>query len=151
MRIVWSEQEFLPALESCKSESFSAFGDSNVILEKFLVDPRHIEVQIARDTHGNGVYLFERDCSLQRRHQKIIEEAPASDLPNNIRKDLGDKAVAAAAAVDYVNVGTVEFLLDTQSPDGAFFFCEMNTRLQVEHPITELVTQVRILFFSFPF
>jgi 3-methylcrotonyl-CoA carboxylase alpha subunit len=141
MRIVWSEKEFLPALESAKSESLSAFGDTNVILERYLVDPRHIEVQVMVDTHGNGVYLYERDCSLQRRHQKIIEEAPASDLPDAIRKDLGEKAVMAAKAVDYQNAGTVEFLLDTQSKDGEFFFCEMNTRLQVEHPITEMITK----------
>ena len=142
MRIVWSEKEFLPALESAKSESLSAFGDTNVILERYLVDPRHIEVQVMVDTHGNGVYLHERDCSLQRRHQKIIEEAPASDLPDAIRKDLGEKAVMAAQAVDYQNAGTVEFLLDTQNKqDGAFYFCEMNTRLQVEHPITEMITK----------
>ena len=141
MRIVWSEEEFLPALESAKSESLSAFGDTNVILERYLVDPRHIEVQVMVDTHGNGIYLHERDCSLQRRHQKIIEEAPASDLPDDIRKDLGEKAVMAAKAVDYENAGTVEFLLDTQSKDGEFFFCEMNTRLQVEHPITEMITK----------
>mmetsp|Transcript_6062 Transcript_6062/g.13207 ORF Transcript_6062/g.13207 Transcript_6062/m.13207 type:complete len:794 (-) Transcript_6062:88-2469(-) len=140
MRIVWSEKEFLPALESAKSESQSAFGDTNVILEKYLVDPRHIEVQVMCDTHGNGVYLHERDCSLQRRHQKIIEEAPASDLPDHVRTDLGEKAVMAAKAVNYVNAGTVEFLFDTKSSDNAFYFCEMNTRLQVEHPITEMIT-----------
>jgi len=140
MRTVWTERDFLPALESARSEAASAFGDTDVILEKYLVDPRHIEVQIMADSHGNAVYLHERDCSLQRRHQKIIEEAPASDLSPEMRRALGEKAVMAARAVDYVNAGTVEFLLDTQSTEGAFYFCEMNTRLQVEHPVTESVT-----------
>jgi 3-methylcrotonyl-CoA carboxylase alpha subunit len=140
MRLVWNEAEFLPALESCRRESQSAFGDQNVILEKYLVDPRHIEVQIMADTHGNAVYLHERDCSLQRRHQKIIEEAPASDLPSDKRKLMGEMAVKAAQAVDYVNAGTVEFLLDTKSDEEEFYFCEMNTRLQVEHPVTEMIT-----------
>jgi len=140
MRLVWSESEFLPALESCRRESQAAFGDQNVILEKYLVHPRHIEIQIMADTHGNTAYLHERDCSLQRRHQKIIEEAPASDLPTEKRKMMGEMAVKAAQAVGYINAGTVEFLLDTKDDDGEFYFCEMNTRLQVEHPVTEMIT-----------
>ena len=141
MRLVWNENEFLSALESCRSESQSAFGDQNVILEKYLVHPRHIEIQVMADGYGNAVYLHERDCSLQRRHQKIIEEAPASDLPDTKRKLMGETAVKAAQAVGYVNAGTVEFLVDTKSEDNDFYFCEMNTRLQVEHPITEMITQ----------
>jgi len=131
MRIVWNESEFLPALESCKRESQAAFGDSNVILERYLVHPRHVEIQVMADTHGNAVYLHERDCSLQRRHQKIIEEAPASDLSMELRGMMGKAAVKAAKAVGYENAGTVEFLVDSQSKDGDFYFCEMNTRLQV--------------------
>lgn len=141
MRLVWKENEFLESLESCKRESQAAFGDTNVILEKYLIHPRHIEVQIMADTHGNAVYLHERDCSLQRRHQKIIEEAPASDLPTKLRKKMGETSIQAVKAIDYVNAGTIEFLLDTQSENGDFYFCEMNTRLQVEHPVTELITQ----------
>lgn len=141
MRLVWNESEFVAALESCRSESQSAFGDQNVILEKYLVHPRHIEIQIMADSHGNAVYLHERDCSLQRRHQKIIEEAPASDLSDAKRKLMGETAVKAAQAVGYVNAGTVEFLMDTKSEENEFYFCEMNTRLQVEHPVTEMITQ----------
>ena len=131
MRLVWKESDFLDALDSCKRESQAAFGDTNVILERYLVHPRHIEVQVIADKHGNGVYLHERDCSLQRRHQKIIEEAPASDLPADLRTLMGDTAVKAAKADGYVNAGTVEFLLDSQLDNGDFYFCEMNTRLQV--------------------
>ena len=105
MRLVWNESEFLTNLDSCRRESMSAFGDSNVILEKYLVHPRHIEVQIMADTFGNIVHLFERDCSLQRRHQKIIEEAPASDLATDLRRQMGAMAIEAAKAVDYVNAG----------------------------------------------
>ena len=140
MRLVWKEEDFLEALESCQRESMSAFGDSNVLLEKYLVHPRHVEVQIMADTHGNTVHLHERDCSLQRRHQKVLEEAPASDLPPALRAELGEAGVRAAQAVQYTNAGTVEFLLDTQSDSNDFYFCEMNTRLQVEHPVTELIT-----------
>jgi len=145
MRVVWNEQEFFSALESCKRESLAAFGDSSILLEKYLIHPRHIEVQILADQYGNTVHLYERDCSLQRRHQKVIEEAPASDLDPVVRKKLGDYGVKAAKAVNYVNAGTVEFLLDTQSPEGNLYFCEMNTRLQVEHPITELVTNLDLV------
>ena len=140
MRLVWKESEFLEALKSCQRESLSSFGDSSVLLEKYLVHPRHVEVQVMADQHGNVVHLFERDCSLQRRHQKIIEEAPASNLDAFVRQKLGDMGTKAAQAVNYVNAGTVEFLVDTQSSSDDFFFCEMNTRLQVEHPITEMIT-----------
>jgi len=144
MRQVWREQDFLAALESCKRESQSAFGDDSVILEKYLVNPRHVEVQVVADTHGNVLHLYERDCSLQRRHQKIIEEAPASDLDLELRQQLGETGKRAAQAVGYVSAGTVEFLLDTQE-EGKFYFCEMNTRLQVEHPVTELITGIDLV------
>jgi len=150
MRVVWSESDFLESLEACKRESLNAFGDSKVLLERFLVHPRHVEVQVVADHHGNVVSLHERDCSLQRRHQKIIEEAPASDLPDELRKKLGDMGCKAARAVGYVNAGTVEFLLESgnrkgKEGDDGFYFCEMNTRLQVEHPITELITGVDLV------
>eukprot|EP00521_Asterionellopsis_glacialis_P007187 CAMPEP_0195289268 /NCGR_PEP_ID=MMETSP0707-20130614/5617_1 /TAXON_ID=33640 /ORGANISM="Asterionellopsis glacialis, Strain CCMP134" /LENGTH=776 /DNA_ID=CAMNT_0040349255 /DNA_START=36 /DNA_END=2366 /DNA_ORIENTATION=+ len=145
MRLVWKDSDFLEALESCKRESQSAFGDASVLLEKYLVAPRHVEVQIVADNHGNVVHLYERDCSLQRRHQKVIEEAPASDLPQDLRNKFGEMGKRAAQAVGYVNAGTVEFLLDTQQDSGEFYFCEMNTRLQVEHPITELITGVDLV------
>eukprot|EP00934_Nitzschia_sp_Nitz4_P003523 Nitzschia sp. Nitz4//scaffold22_size323478//32180//34366//NITZ4_000498-RA/size323478-processed-gene-0.440-mRNA-1//-1//CDS//3329542908//3513//frame0 len=136
MRLVWKEEEFLDALASCQRESLSSFGDDRVLMEKYLQDPRHVEVQVMADSHGNVVHLFERDCSLQRRHQKIIEEAPAADLPEDIRKRFGEMGKRAAQAVGYENAGTVEFLMEGDD----FYFCEMNTRLQVEHPVTELVT-----------
>ena len=144
MRLVWEEKEFKAALESCQRESQAAFGDSRVLLEKYLVRPRHVEVQVIADTHGNVVHLFERDCSLQRRHQKIIEEAPASDLDPGLRTRLGEMGKRAALAVGYVNAGTVEFLLDKSDPE-SFYFCEMNTRLQVEHPITEQITGIDLV------
>jgi len=153
MRIVEREQDFIESLQACRREALHSFGNDVVLLEKFLVKPRHVEVQILADHHGNTIHLHERDCSLQRRHQKIIEEAPASDLPLELRQRLTDMGRLAAEAVGYVNAGTVEFLLDTttkssssSSSDGGggggddFYFCEMNTRLQVEHPITEAIT-----------
>jgi 3-methylcrotonyl-CoA carboxylase alpha subunit len=140
MRLVWNEQDFLESLKSCQQESLASFGDSSVLLEKYLVHPRHIEVQIMADHQGNIIHLHERDCSLQRRHQKIIEEAPAPNLEEQMRQKLGEMGVRAAQAVNYRNAGTVEFLLDTQSVNNKFYFCEMNTRLQVEHPITEMIT-----------
>uniref|UniRef100_A0A7S2UG53 Uncharacterized protein n=1 Tax=Attheya septentrionalis TaxID=420275 RepID=A0A7S2UG53_9STRA len=143
MRLVLNEHDFLPSLESCKRESIAAFGDDNVILERFLIKPRHIEVQVVADQHGNVLHLHERDCSLQRRHQKIIEEAPASDLPKEMLEKMGDMAKRAAQAVGYVSAGTVEFLLDPVSQE--FYFCEMNTRLQVEHPVTELITGIDLV------
>lgn len=141
MRIVWKESEFLSSLQACQRESLNSFGDDRVLLEKYLQNPRHVEVQVVADSHGNVVHLFERDCSLQRRHQKIIEEAPASDLDPELREQFGEMGKRAAQAVGYVNAGTVEFLLEGDE----FYFCEMNTRLQVEHPITELVTGIDLV------
>ncbi|MFT6723636.1 MAG: 3-methylcrotonyl-CoA carboxylase alpha subunit [Arenicella sp.] len=137
MRQVWSEDEFEQALADAKRESMASFGDSDMLVEKYLTQPRHVEFQVFCDSHGNGVYLFERDCSVQRRHQKIIEEAPAPNMSEALRKDMGDTAVRAAQAINYQGAGTVEFLLDV---DGSFYFMEMNTRLQVEHPVTEMIT-----------
>lgn len=138
MRVVEDRPEFDNALNAAKREARAAFGDDTMILEKLLVDARHIEVQIFCDSQGNGVYLYERDCSMQRRHQKVIEEAPAKIVTPSLRQAMGEAAVRAAKAIDYRGAGTVEFLLDS---DGAFYFMEMNTRLQVEHPVTEAVTQ----------
>jgi len=137
MRVVRAADEFAAALASAQRESQSAFGDPKVLLEKYVERPRHIEVQIFGDTHGNVVHLFERDCSLQRRHQKVIEEAPAVALSAAQRRILFDAAIAAGRAVRYVGAGTVEFVV---APDGAIYFIEMNTRLQVEHPVTEAIT-----------
>ncbi|MDC8831311.1 acetyl/propionyl/methylcrotonyl-CoA carboxylase subunit alpha [Alteromonas gilva] len=136
MRQVMQQSEFRSALEAAKRESMASFGCDIMLVEKFLTQPRHVEIQVFCDTHGNGVYLFERDCSVQRRHQKIIEEAPAPGLSDSLRRQMGESAVAAAKAIDYVGAGTVEFLLDGDD----FYFMEMNTRLQVEHPVTEMVT-----------
>lgn len=143
MRIAHSPSEFLEALDSARRESQKAFSDSNVLLEKFIEQPRHVEVQVFADTHGNAVHLFERDCSVQRRHQKIIEEAPAPGISEELRHELGAAAVRAAKAVGYVGAGTVEFILDRHSH--SFHFMEMNTRLQVEHPITEMITGVDLV------
>jgi 3-methylcrotonyl-CoA carboxylase alpha subunit len=137
MRQVHSADEFSAALAAAKREALSSFGDDAMLVEKYLQQPRHVEVQVFCDSFGGGVYLFERDCSVQRRHQKIIEEAPAPNLPDGLREQMGEAALRAAAAVNYVGAGTVEFLLDAA---GAFFFMEMNTRLQVEHPVTEMIT-----------
>lgn len=137
MRIVRREQDLAEALTGARRESKAAFADDRMLVEKYLERPRHIEVQIFGDKHGNVVHLFERDCSIQRRHQKVIEESPAPQLPDSRRRQLGDAAVAAARAVGYVGAGTVEFIMDEQ---GTFYFLEMNTRLQVEHPVTEMIT-----------
>jgi len=142
MRQVNTHNEFDDALVSCLREASSAFGDDKVLIEKFIANPRHIEMQIFGDSNGNAVHLFERDCSLQRRHQKVIEEAPAPGMSDEVRTAMGNAAVAAAKAVHYAGAGTVEFIVDGSNglkPDG-FFFMEMNTRLQVEHPVTELIT-----------
>ena len=138
MRQVWSEKEFSQALNAAKRESMASFGDDHMLVEKYLTRPRHVEIQVFCDTHGNGVYLFERDCSVQRRHQKIIEEAPAPNMSQSVREKMGEAAILAAKAINYVGAGTVEFLLDE---DDSFYFMEMNTRLQVEHPVTEMITQ----------
>jgi 3-methylcrotonyl-CoA carboxylase alpha subunit len=137
MRIVEGAAEFAAALASCKREAASAFGDDRVLVERYLRRPRHIEIQIFADRHGECVHLFERDCSVQRRHQKVLEEAPAPGMTPQRRAAMGAAAVAAAKAIGYVGAGTVEFIADQ---DGAFHFMEMNTRLQVEHPVTEMIT-----------
>ncbi|EEY68238.1 methylcrotonoyl-CoA carboxylase subunit alpha, putative [Phytophthora infestans T30-4] len=138
MRIVDEEKDFQDALDACVREGQASFGDGRVLIEKYLRKPRHVELQIFGDKHGNVIHLFERDCSVQRRHQKVLEEAPAPNMSEALRKKMGDAAVAAAKAVGYVGAGTVEFLLDE---DESFYFMEMNTRLQVEHPVTEMITK----------
>jgi len=137
MRLVDKSEDFPDALGSCKREAISSFGNDHVLIEKYVTNPRHIEIQIFADTRGNCVYLFERDCSVQRRHQKVLEEAPAPGMSPERRRQMGEAAVAAARAVGYVGAGTVEFIANQ---DGSFYFMEMNTRLQVEHPVTEMVT-----------
>ncbi|CAH2247816.1 methylcrotonoyl- carboxylase subunit alpha, mitochondrial [Pelobates cultripes] len=137
MRIARSEEEFFEQLESARREAKKSFNDDVMLIEKFVDNPRHVEVQVFGDQHGNAVYLFERDCSVQRRHQKIIEEAPGPGISPEVRKKLGEAAVRAAKAVHYVGAGTVEFIMD---PQQNFYFMEMNTRLQVEHPVTEMIT-----------
>ncbi|WEX75651.1 acetyl/propionyl/methylcrotonyl-CoA carboxylase subunit alpha [Sinorhizobium numidicum] len=147
MRRVDRQEDFGPALEAARREAQAAFGDDHVLLEKYLTRPRHIEVQIFGDRHGNVVHLYERDCSLQRRHQKVIEEAPAPGMTAEMRRSMGDAAVKAAHAIGYVGAGTVEFIADVTNglwPD-QFYFMEMNTRLQVEHPVTEAITGIDLV------
>lgn len=150
MKLAQEPSQFLDALHSAKREALAGFGDDRVLLERFIRRPRHIEVQVFADAHGNVVYLFERDCSVQRRHQKVIEEAPAPGITPEFRRSIGEAAVAAARAVGYQNAGTVEFIVDVDSggssgqPQG-FFFMEMNTRLQVEHPVSEAITGVDLV------
>ena len=145
MRAVDKSEDFAAALESCKREAINSFGDDAVLVEKYVQRPRHIEIQVFCDTHGNCVYLFERDCSVQRRHQKVLEEAPAPGMTPELRARMGEAAVAAARAVNYVGAGTVEFIVEQPGGYDApeqmkFYFMEMNTRLQVEHPVTEAIT-----------
>ena len=145
MRAVDKSEDFAAALESCKREAINSFGDDAVLVEKYVQRPRHIEIQVFGDTHGDVVYLFERDCSVQRRHQKVLEEAPAPGMTPALRAQMGEAAVAAAKAVNYVGAGTVEFIVEQpggyERPDQMkFYFMEMNTRLQVEHPVTEAIT-----------
>ncbi len=137
MRVVETAEKFKDALEGAKREAKASFADDHVLVEKYLSRPRHIEIQVFADSHGGCVYLFERDCSIQRRHQKVIEEAPAPNMDPARRKQMGEAAVAAAKAIGYVGAGTVEFIANQ---DGSFYFMEMNTRLQVEHPVTEAIT-----------
>ena len=142
MRLVENAKDFAQELASARSEAATAFGNADVLVEKFITNPRHIEIQVFGDTHGEAVHLFERDCSLQRRHQKVIEEAPAPDMPDAVRAAMGEAAVRAAKAIGYAGAGTVEFIVDgsgSMRTDG-FWFMEMNTRLQVEHPVTEAIT-----------
>ena len=145
MRLVEKSEDFAAALESCKREAINSFGNDAVLVEKYVLRPRHIEIQVFGDTHGNCVYLFERDCSVQRRHQKVLEEAPAPGMTPELRARMGQAAVAAAQAVGYVGAGTVEFIVEQpggyDAPEAMkFYFMEMNTRLQVEHPVTEAIT-----------
>ncbi len=137
MRVVRSAEEFDQACAAARREAASSFGSDDLLVEKYLSRPRHVEFQVFCDRHGNAVYLFERDCSVQRRHQKVIEEAPAPGMSPDLRQQMGQTAVQAARAINYEGAGTVEFLLDR---DGSFYFMEMNTRLQVEHPVTEMIT-----------
>ncbi|PYQ30097.1 MAG: 3-methylcrotonyl-CoA carboxylase [Acidobacteria bacterium] len=142
MKIVRASNELRAAIESAQREAMKAFGDDRLLLERYIEEPRHVEFQIFGDAHGNIVHLFERDCSLQRRHQKVVEETPAPRYSDELRQRMAKAAIAAAAGVDYRNAGTVEFIV---TPDNDFYFLEMNTRLQVEHPITELVTDVDLV------
>ena len=143
MRHVNSESELESAVRAAKSEALSYFGDDKVYVEKYITNPKHIEIQVFGDDHGNIVHLFERECSIQRRHQKIIEESPSPALDQKTRMAMGDIAVRAAKSVDYSGAGTVEFIYDIDTKE--FYFLEMNTRLQVEHPVTELVTGVDLV------
>ncbi|HVS32125.1 MAG TPA: biotin carboxylase N-terminal domain-containing protein [Thermoanaerobaculia bacterium] len=142
MKIVREPDELQAALDSARREAAKAFGDDRLLLERFIEEPRHVEVQVFGDRHGQIVHLFERDCSLQRRHQKVVEESPAPNYPESLRQRMTAAAVAAADGVEYENAGTVEFIV---TPDGEFYFLEMNTRLQVEHPVTELVTGIDLV------
>nr|WP_114388869.1 acetyl/propionyl/methylcrotonyl-CoA carboxylase subunit alpha [Notoacmeibacter marinus] len=142
MRIAWNDEEAREGFERSKSEAASSFGDDRIFIEKFIEEPRHIEIQVLADSHGNTLYLNERECSIQRRNQKVIEEAPSAFLDEETRRAMGQQSVALAKAVDYESAGTVEFIVDK---DRNFYFLEMNTRLQVEHPVTELITGVDLV------
>ncbi|RWC23955.1 MAG: acetyl-CoA carboxylase biotin carboxylase subunit [Mesorhizobium sp.] len=142
MRIAWSKAEVRDGFDRARSEAKSSFGDDRVFIEKFVVDPRHIEIQVLADAHGNALYLGERECSIQRRNQKVVEEAPSPFLDAKTRKAMGEQSVALARAVDYQSAGTVEFIVDSEKN---FYFLEMNTRLQVEHPVTEAITGIDLV------
>ena len=142
MRLVKKSEDVIGAFKSANQESLTAFGNGDMYIEKFIQNPRHIEVQILADSHGNAIHLGERECSIQRRHQKLVEESPSAFVDEETRKEIGDAAVAGAKAVNYVGVGTIEFLMDK---DKNYFFMEMNTRIQVEHPVTEMVTGVDLI------
>jgi 3-methylcrotonyl-CoA carboxylase alpha subunit len=142
MKIVRAREELRAAIESAQREAMKAFGNDRLLLERYIEEPRHVEFQVFGDAHGNVIHLFERDCSIQRRHQKVVEETPAPRYSDELRQRMARAAVAAARGVDYVNAGTVEFIV---TPEGEFYFLEMNTRLQVEHPVTELVTGVDLV------
>ena len=145
MRIVEDSNSFDDLLASCRREAITSFGDDQVLIEKYALKPRHIEIQVFGDSHGNYVHLFERDCSVQRRHQKVLEEAPAPDVDESMRAAMGKAAIDAARAVDYVGAGTVEFIVEQRETGMSFYFMEMNTRLQVEHPVSEAITGVDLV------
>lgn len=142
MRIVWDESEIEKSFNTASNEAFSAFGDGSMYLEKYIVEPKHIEFQILGDAYGNVIHLGERDCSMQRRHQKVLEEAPSPCISPALRERMGSAAIKAASAVKYENAGTIEFIVDK---DRNFFFIEMNTRIQVEHPVTEMITGIDLI------
>jgi propionyl-CoA carboxylase alpha chain len=142
MRIAWNDQEAREGFQSSKNEAANSFGDDRIFIEKFVTQPRHIEIQVLCDAHGNGIYLGERECSIQRRNQKVVEEAPSPFLDEETRRAMGEQSVALAKAVGYASAGTVEFIVDGEKN---FYFLEMNTRLQVEHPVTELITGVDLV------
>jgi acetyl-CoA carboxylase biotin carboxylase subunit len=143
MRVVRKAEELEGAFRAARSEALNYFSDDTVYIERFISNPKHIEIQVFGDKHGNVVHLFERECSLQRRHQKVIEESPSPSVPDHVRKQMGEIAVKAAKSINYVGAGTFEFIFDSERKD--FFFMEMNTRLQVEHPVTEMVTQTDLV------
>ncbi len=145
MRIVENSSDFIGLLESCRREAITSFGDDQVLIEKYALKPRHIEIQVFGDTHGNYVHLFERDCSVQRRHQKVLEEAPAPGVDSAMRQAMGTAAIEAARAVNYVGAGTVEFIVEQREGAMNFYFMEMNTRLQVEHPVSEAISGVDLV------
>ena len=142
MRVAWNDLEAKEGFNSSKNEAASSFGDDRIFIEKFITQPRHIEIQLLADKYGNIIYLNERECSIQRRNQKVIEEAPSLFLDEKTRKEMGQQSCALAKAVSYSSAGTVEFIVDSNKK---FYFLEMNTRLQVEHPVTELITGVDLV------
>ncbi|MEN8810688.1 MAG: biotin carboxylase N-terminal domain-containing protein, partial [Flavobacteriales bacterium] len=142
MRVVENEEEFEEQMDRAVSEAISSFGNGEVFIEKYVGSPKHIEIQLIADTHGNIVYLFDRECSIQRRHQKVIEEAPSASVPDELRKRMGEAACDVARSCDYYGAGTVEFLMDENKN---FYFLEMNTRLQVEHPVSEMITGIDLV------